>query len=380
LPWKQLECQTSAAKYVGSSLTQKVVFDLFKNVFACLALFFISSAALAIDVNNPTPLFRMGVIGDSDSHSYQDDHTFGSSQARGAAYRRGTFQWTEILAKSGQIDLGTWGVWGTKGRIAQLQDFFNLSSRAPQKQDFENNFAASGARCENLMEGRLRQTPRLLELMDRSPGAWRTGVVVIRMGTNNFGDMNSLGKLAVDSRDAGVMQEIQRCIAKIEETMAMIHAKHPSVRFVLVGIFNNAEIAAFSDKWSGPNELNNIAAGLDVFDNGLKTLAKKFPATVFFDDRAWFRQYWGSRYPQYQAAPRSYKSPSGFEVTNSIGDHPGNLALTDGHAGLVANALWSRNLQLLMNQSLGTQLRVISDVEIRALYDNAVRVGRESKP
>lgn len=351
-----------------------------KFLFACLALLFISSAALAVSVNTPPPLIRMAVLGDSDSHSYQDEHTFGSSRARGAEYRRGTFQWTEILAKSGQIDLGTWGLWGTKGRIAQLRDFFNLSSRAPQKQDFENNFAASGARCENLMEGRLRQTPRLIEVMDRSPRDWLTGVVVVRIGTNNFGDASSLGKLAMNSRDAGVMREIQRCITKIEESMVMIHAKHPSVRFILVGIFNNAEIAAFSNQWTGPNELNNIGTGLDVFDNGLKALAKKHPATYFFDDRAWFRQYWGSRYTQYQAAPRNYQAPSGFEVTNSIGDHPGNLALADGHAGLVANALWTRHLQLLMNQSLGTHLRVISDEEIRALYDNALRIGRESKP
>jgi hypothetical protein len=184
----------------------------------------------------------------------------------------------------------------------------------------------------------------------------------------------------MNSRDASVMREIQRCITKIQESMVMIHAKHPSVRFILVGIFNNAEISAFSNQWTGPNELNNIGTGLDVFDNGLKALAKKYPATYFFDDRAWFRQYWGSRYTQYQAAPRNYQAPSGFAVTNSIGDHPGNLALADGHAGLVANALWTRHLQLLMNQSLGTHLRVISDEEIRALYDNALRIGRESKP
>ena len=372
--------QTPAARYIRSPLTVQSVMSPVKSIFACLALLFITSAALAATVTNPPPLIRMAVLGDSDSHSYQDEHTFGSSRARGAEYRRGTFQWTEILAKSGQIDFGTWGLWGTMGRIAQLRDFFKLSSRAPRKQDFENNFAASGARCEHLMEGRLRQTPRLLEIMDRSPRDWLTGVVVVRIGANNFGDARSLGKLAMNSRDAGVMQEIQRCIAMIGESMAMIHAKHSSVRFVLVGIFNNAEIAAYSDKWTGPNELNNIGTGLDIFDHGLKTLAEKNPAAVFWDDRAWFRQYWGSRYPQYQGAPRTYKAPSGFEITNSIGDHPGNLSLTDGHAGLVANALWARNLQQLLNQMLGTHLRVISDSEIRGLYDNALRIGRQNKP
>lgn len=45
--------------------------------------------------NSPTSTVALAVLGDSDSHSYQDSLSFPPGSAdRGGAYRARTFQWT----------------------------------------------------------------------------------------------------------------------------------------------------------------------------------------------------------------------------------------------------------------------------------------------
>lgn len=319
----------------------------------------------------------LAVLGDSDSHAYQDEVSFPRSGGkRGGAYRAATLQWTEVLARvrPNHFDLGEWGVWGVPRPVARLQHLLGLQDRAPRKQDHRFNFAISGAGCETLTSGGGRQAPRLLSLMDRDPLRWQEGIVVIRIGVNDFGMDDALERLARDPADAQVRGAIERCISQIEAAIAMLRERHGGVRIVLVGIFDNANWPNYFSRWQSPGELANIARGLDVYDAALVRLAAADSRIAFFDDRRWFAQRWGGRDAHGRPAFRSVTLASGLVVSNTMGDDPRHAVIADGHAGLIWNVLWAQSLVGLLNDRFGLGIAPLDDGEV-ARFVGGLRGG-----
>ncbi len=295
---------------------------------------------------SPAPL-RLAVLGDSDSHAYQDRVYFPpGSPARGGDYRAVTLQWTEILARlrPHSIDLGTWGEVGVHPRASRIAGWVGSTLRTPRKEDHRHNFAVSGARCDDLNGGRWRETEFLIDLIREQPAAWRQAVVVIRIGINDLGDSEVLDRLAANPNDPEVQRRISNCTAAIGDAVRMLRAEVSSLRFVLVGIFNNAHWAKYLDRWRDPSMLRHIDQGLDQFDNALRTMAQPGSGVLFFDERRLFAADWGGRDPQGQPAYRSREIVPGLVMTNTVGDHPSNLAVADGHMGTVWNGLWVNHL------------------------------------
>lgn len=334
----------------------------------CVGLFSLAATAMA---GNRVPL---AVIGDSDSHSYQDRLSFpeGTPQ-RGGPYRRTTLQWDEVLVRlrGDQIDLGAWGDYGTYGRVARAGAWFGMRLRSPHKQDYRNNFAVSGEGCDSLTKG-IRQVPMLIALMDEDPAAWRHGVVVIRIGVNDFGRAETLDALARDPQAPEAQAIIASCVRTIGESVAAIHARHAGTRIVLVGIFNNAHWARYLDRWRSPRQLANIDSGLDTFDHALLRMAQADPRVAFFDDRAWFAARWGGRNQDGDPAYRALATGA-LRVVNRAGDAPDNAVLEDGHAGLVWNAMWAQSLVRLLNARFGLGIVPIRDEEILGLLPPGYR-------
>lgn len=312
--------------------------------------------------DGPIPV---GVLGDSDSHSYADSLFMGAASARGGPLRNETRQWTEIWAalRPDEITLGPWGSWGTRGRIAAAARAVGLHGRAPPKRDFRFNLALSGARCDALTTGFTRQLPPLLDLMDRDPEAWARGVVVVRIGVNSFGQPRHLDAFARGEP----VPALDTCVALHREVVERIHARHPSTRIVLVGIFNNAHWARVLDRWRDPRALRRIGAALDRFDAALRGLAAASPRVAFHDDRAWMAAHWGGRGPDGAPAYRPYVLDGVVPVTNTAGDAPGNLVVADGHLGTAANGLWLASLVELLNRDFGLGLTPITEAEIVGL-------------
>lgn len=308
----------------------------------------------------------LAVLGDSDSHSYQDQVSFPTATGkRGGAHRSSTMQWTEVLQRlrPQQIDPGEWGVWGVPRVAARVQQWLRLGNRAPRKQDYRYNFAISGAGCETLTEGGGRQVQRLLALMDREPQRWRDGIVVIRIGVNSFGMDDGLEQLARDPMAGPVQHEVQACLARIRDAVALLHARHDRTRIVLVGIYDNSHWPRYFDRWRSRTELDNIARGLDVFDQALARMAAADARLAYFDDRAWFAQRWGTRDAMGAPAYGPVVLASGFTVHNTIGDDPHHAVIGDGHAGLVWNVLWTQSLIELLNRRFGAGVAPVSDGE-----------------
>ncbi|MFT3954885.1 MAG: SGNH/GDSL hydrolase family protein [Piscinibacter sp.] len=308
----------------------------------------------------------LAVLGDSDSHSYQDQVSFpAASGKRGGVHRASTLQWTEVLQRlrPQQVDPGEWGVWGVPRVVARAQQWLGLANRAPRKQDYRYNFAISGAGCETLTEGGGRQVQRLLALMDREPRRWRDGIVVIRIGVNSFGMDDGLDQLARDPMAPPVQRELQACLAQVREAVALLHARHDGTRIVLVGIYDNSHWPRYFDRWRSRAELDNIARGLDVFDQALAGMAAADARIAFFDDRAWFARRWGTRDTLGAPAYKSVVLASGFTVNNTIGDDPHHAVIGDGHAGLVWNVLWTQSLIELLDQRFAAGITPLSDAE-----------------
>lgn len=309
----------------------------------------------------------LAILGDSDSHSYQDTVSFGADlTARGGAFRSRTFQWPEVLARvrGEQVDLGEWGVWGESGRVARLRERFGRSSRSPRREDYRYNYSVSGARCEALNERPQQQVISLLSTMARDPDQWQRGVVIIRIGVNSIGQVENLDRLAKDPDDAFARAEMAWCVGHIAKAMRRIREVHPETGIVVVGIFDNSNWARLLDRWQTAGEIANIRHGLDAYDAALRALSQRFDRVAFFDDRAWFSRLWGGRNEDGLPDYRSVRIGDFLDVWNSAGDSPQNNVVADGHAGLVWNTLWVQSLITLMNSQLGTEIAPLADAEV----------------
>lgn len=301
----------------------------------------------------------LAVLGDSDSHSYGDSLSFPrDSNLRGGRYRASSLQWTEAVSRlrPGHLDLGPWGVWGVPVPIGRAAQWLGLSLRQPRKEDYLHNFAYAGAGCDDLTRGGGRQTQHLLDLLASDRERWSRGVVVVRIGINDLGTREALDAFASDPVGSRSHAVVEACLRHIEEAVGLVRSRHPQVRLVLVGIFNNAHWARFSDRWQDPVAQERIARALDRFDHGLQAMTLRFGPAVFFDERSWFAARWGGRDGAGAPAYRAVALGPGLRVANTSGDEPSNAVLADGHAGTAWNAMWAASLIDLLN---GTwQLRV----------------------
>jgi lysophospholipase L1-like esterase len=310
----------------------------------------------------------LAVLGDSDSHAYHDGVFFPpSSPLRGGKERNSTFQWTEILdrLRRTHIDQGEWGTWGVRGRIGTLLEWVGLPARMPRKQDFRFNFAVSGAECEDLMQGPWRQVPRLLAVMDEEPQRWRHGAVLIRIGINTLGKRADLDSFAKQGATPQTKAQVEDCVRWIRQAVRAIRERHPQAHVVLVGLATNVDWPAYLEHWQSAREVDNIDQVLDLYDNSLREMARQDPAVSFFDDREWFRRYWGQRGPQGQSDRyKTVRLPSGLEVRNTAGDTLGNAIIADGHGGTVLNGLWAVDLVSHLNGIWRGAIPSVKDAEL----------------
>jgi hypothetical protein len=319
----------------------------------------------------PANTIPLAVLGDSNSHSYQDRTAFPpGTRERGGALHSRTFQWTEVLARlrGDEIDLGPWVLWGRPGVVALARELIGLpASRAPQKEDYLYNFANSGAACKNLMGERFgqrfRQAPRLVALMNQEAERWRRGVVVISIGAN---DWNAW--LDLQSRDPSapeLRRTIDYCTHQISVAISLIHASHPSTRILLVGLRTGADDPDNFDKYRSSFAMANIKKALAGANAELRKIALADPQRIaFLDVEAWFVQRWGERGPNGEPTYKTVTIAPNLRVTNTAGDEPNNAVLNDGHAGMAANAMRAQSLVLRLREDFGLTLTPISDEEV----------------
>jgi hypothetical protein len=319
--------------------------------------------------NSPPTMIAFAVLGDSSSHSYQDSLSFPPGSAdRGGTFRARTFQWTEVLARlrGSELNPGPWVRWGRPGHVAWLRGAIGLyAGRTPRKEDYLYNFASSGASCGNLMGGALQrpgQAPQLVELMNHDPGRWRSGIVIIRIGNNDWSA--TLDDQARDPQAPKVRAAAAHCVEQIADAVRLIHARHPNTRILLVGVDNEMNEPGAFDKYRSAVAVANIQTAFDDFNARLRELAGTDARLGFFDLGGWFRDLWGMREPDGTPNYRAVVISGELRVTNTIGDEPSNAILADDHAGLVWNALWAQSLVMRLREVFDLPLTQITDEEL----------------
>lgn len=309
----------------------------------------------------------IAVLGDSDSHVYRDEH---HQIRRGGDFHEVTFQWTEVLAhlRSNEVGLGKFGYWGTRGTVSRIRSKLGLDARTPRKQDFQYNFAFSGATCQQLAPNSYQQQSlQLVKLMDKDPGYWQKGLVIIRIGINDFGQWSALkkyeeGKLSIKSR-----QRIVECVDHISNAVELIRSKHPNVKIALIGIVDNSDLP-YKEETDDAGHAN-INKVLDIFDEGMMELANNDPNILFIEDRQWFSRILGRGGTSGYVGQRHLGLGGATTINNTQGDHPENIVLADRHASTVFNALWIRHVLEHINSYFGLGFTPLLYSEIADLVD-----------
>jgi len=322
----------------------------------------------------PPGRLRMAILGDSNSHSYQDRVLLPQPNLRGGPNRAQTWQWTEVLdrLRGAYFDQGTMGIWGTRIKLAEALDWLGAGGRAPRKQDFRFNFAVTGAECEDLMTGYYRQAPRLLSVMRRDPDQWRDALVVIRIGVNSIGQPPALEQYARDGLTAAARGKIDGCVAAIRAAVDLIRHDFPTTRFILAGMLNGMNEPGAIHRWQTKPETDRIMEAVNRFDDGLRQIAHANPRFAFFDEQAWMRKHWGDRDAAGKPAYREVELAGGMKVTLTIGDAPNHAVVADEHAGTVWNALWAQQFITLLNAQFGTAIPPLSAEEIASVVNRPV--------
>lgn len=332
-----------------------------------------SLAQKAAPATGPVP---MAVLGDSNTHSYQDSISFPpGSGLRGGPFHDRTFQWTEVLARlrAGVIDPGPWEVVGQNRVVAQLGAWADVAgARSPRKQDYRYNFASSGAGCGALTAGVHRQVQPLLDTMGQDPARWRQGVVILRIGLVQMADPAFLDALSRNPSAAAEQRVVDQCLQQVGRAVRMIRGAHAQTHIVLVGIFDDSNDPINFERWHSRAALDNIARGLDRYDAGLRDLAAGTTNVSFFDDRAWFRDLWGGRGPDGKPAYRELKIGDRLTVTLALGDAPSHALVGDDHWGLAVNAKWAQAMSRHL-ASVGLPVRPIDDGEVRRFVEAQLR-------
>lgn len=313
------------------------------------------------------------VIGDSDSHSYRDSYI---GIRRGGKYHDVTLQWTEILARTrpSEVDLGPFGFWGTRGTFFRIRKLLGFYARMPRKQDFKYDFAFSGAKCDSLSpESYLKQSYNAATLLKQRPGYWDKGLVIIRIGVNDFGQWRHLRKYVDGNITPQIRRPILNCVHRIQNAVSLIRKYNASVKIILVGIMDNSNwppVVPLSD--AGHRNINKV---LDIFDDGLRSIARKDANVLFVDDRKWVEQsigYWNSNA---HIGYREINLGGPTNITNTAGDNPHNIILNDEHSSTVLNGLWIRHLFHKINEHFGIGFTPLLNSEIADLADPTGQYG-----
>jgi len=312
----------------------------------------------------------VAVLGDSDSHAYRDSV---NEIRRGGAYHGGTFQWTEIWARvhPEQVDLGRWGVWGTRRSLARVRDLLGLEARPFRKEDFEFNYARSGARCDSLYRDYPRQAVALIDKMRRSPDRFDSSLVVIRIGINDFGQSRHLLRWAKDPGSGEGARRVDRCLHEIDRALRAILDLPTRSRIVLVGTSHDYNEPDFPADELSQTEILRMRSVLERFERGLQDLATRSPRVIFVDGVGHFRARWGMRFQE--GLREKPCAPDGRCLSNTRGDEPFHLTLLDGHAGTLHNALWLNHAIERINSGFDLGLKPVPLEAVVALADSGNR-------
>ena len=318
-------------------------------MFLYLTNSFVGMPDKSRNIDSRTPI---AVLGDSDSHSYRDTY---DNKSRGGEYNDYSFNWLELWERlaGDEISPGRWGVSGSPFRGARLKIILGLKSRLPQKLDYEFNFAFSGLRCKSLLDSWPYQGTQLINELRSNPKFWAKGLVIIRIGINDFGNPGEILRWAEIGLNERSSKTISNCVDTITKISDSILSQASNTRIAILGMTRTYNFSGECCQKLEQAEIENIEQVLSLFDNSLKKYASNLSNVAFIDDHFWFNDIFGSQELGNLKSKINYLGS--IELINSSGDHPKNMLLADHHTGSLYNGLWLTQLISELNLQLGTK-------------------------
>lgn len=363
---------STRAKGGGPGRFARAMTGMAALVLGASAVMWASSSVPAAD--RPTPDCRnpvhvpIAVLGDSDSHAYRDGVR---GVARGGVYHAVSMNWLEVWARlrPGEIDPGAFATAGVPETIARLSGLLGAPTRTPRKQDFLFNYALSGATCSSLLDDWPRQTDQLVRRITRRPAGWRDGLVILRIGINDLGQVRHVAAWVEDPAAGEDLADA--CVDAVRRSVDALRAA-TSARIALVGIAREADGPYEALRQLPPGALANAERVLGRFDYGLEQIAAADPGVAYIDGHDWFRR----RFP----AGVEAVTVAGLRVFNARSDRPDHLVLADNHAGTIAGGLFLQAFVETINRQFGCGFGAIEDDEIIRLVTPAIPATASSTP
>lgn len=306
------------------------------------------------------PGVPVAILGDSDSQGYRGTR-------HGGPYHDVTWNWTDIwdLRRANEVDLGAIDVWGTSYRMARLRALFGLPARAPEKMDYDYNYAESGMGCESLWDEDPATARWLLARMQREPERWNRGLLVIRVGLASIGLPDSLEIWEHTGLDAQARARVDRCIDAIRTVVVRVRKLGPT-KIALIGVTRGYNRPKAVERWPEDMQVRRMEEVLGYYDAELQRIAATTEQVVFVDDIDWYRNYFGDRFT---GNLRSTFEFGGKVIHRALGDEPENWLLKDEHNGTICNGLWLNHLIAKLNSRFGYSFTPITEAELLQLIE-----------
>jgi hypothetical protein len=184
------------------------------------------------------------------------------------------------------------------------------------------------------------------------------------MGGNDIGNLPMLKLMANDPTAPAVKERSANCVERIQETIHLLRAVQPSLRFVIASPTSDNDDPHNFALWRSAREQANLAQGFSYLQNALRAMAAPDAAFHYIDDAQWLRNRWGARDASGKPDYKTVRIGDALEVTNTAGDDPRNAILDDDHAGLAFNALYAQFLVDELNSAWKLDLPPISEGEL----------------
>src|SRR5262249_43964990 len=153
--------------------------------------------------------------------------------------------------------------------------------------------------------------PRLVDMMDRDPAHWRSGVVVIRTGIIDWVMLGDLPSEKPDAPEVDVV--IDFCSRQIARSIAHIHASHPDTKVVVVGIVEDRADTDYVKALRTVAGRANMQKAIARYNAALRKVVESGPNAAFFDDTAWSGRHWGA-----QASPDELDPVTTIEIGGKL--------------------------------------------------------------
>lgn len=278
---------------------------------------------------------KFGILGDSDTDSYQGD------DARGGDFAHVAFCAPEILVRLRSFDLGAWGTYSE-----------------PRRTDYAYNWSRSGATSHTMISA--GQHTGLAAQVSNGDVEY----CFIDIGTNNFHPGHSSPSLYEEVYDgtlsgSALQGEIDDCIGDMEDAMdALINAGALGVVVALWHQWSD-EVAAGYGFTNGTNR-QRVTDTIDAINAGIVSAcnSREIPYVEGWDD---ILDWMGGA----QGSSPEYVEIGGRQITITAGDEPYNVQLSDTHLGTVAQCVMTNEMVIRpLNEHYDAGIAMLTEAEM----------------